>query len=130
MSGPSNPLYTVGRQSLVEGLAACLGDVEWASDAMARAVNNYLLDLGRTTATGVAARLSGLFNLGLDAPGSSDAALQLATLQALPSDTFDAVVREAWERVHGQDAPKGTGYIHFGGEVVLDTLRRLKPGKA
>jgi hypothetical protein len=96
---------------------------------MAAVINNYLLELTRTTVTGIAARLSGLFNIGLDAPGAQSAAIQLAALQSLSPEEFNSVVTQAWKKAHGKPAPTGPGYVHFRGEVLLDTLRRLKSAK-
>lgn len=124
-----NPIHEAGRLSMVAGLAVDLRGVEWGSPAMATAVNGYLLGLTRTTAAGVVARLSGLLNLGLDAAGSPGAALQLATLQAMPDDLFAETVAQAWEQANEKPPPEGPGYVHFGGEVVLDTLRRLKSAR-
>ena len=118
-----------GRLALVDGLAVDLKAVTWGSADMGRTINQYLIGLTRTTATGVIARISGLFNLGLDAAGSPGTALQLAALQGLSNVAWEDTVREVWEKANDKTAPPGPGYVHFQGEVLLDTLRRLKGEK-
>jgi hypothetical protein len=127
MSALREAMNEASRQSLVAGLAENLSDVAWGSEAMSVVINQYLWGLTRTTAAGIAARVSGLFDLGLDAAGSPQAALQLAALQGLTNEAWEDTVRDAWESANDTSAPPGQGYIHFRGEVILDTLRRIKP---
>ena len=117
----------MGRAALVAGLAQRLEGVAWGSRNMASVVNTYVVGLCRAAGGAILVRLSPLIDLGLDMADGASSAAQLAAVQQLSPEEFDAAVHDAWKQANKQDPPPGVGYRHFGGEVALEAVRRLRP---
>lgn len=123
----TNPMRELGRAALVTGLSKCLEGLQWGDPVMAKAVNTYLLNLGRTASMAIFVRLSPLVDMGLDVADGASAAAQLAALQSTARDNeFFGVVAEAWEQANGERPPEGQGYRDFIGESCLKGLGHLK----
>ncbi len=123
-------LRQLGRSALREGLTDAIRHKAWGSPDMAEAVNLYLMDLCKNTGLAILVRLSPLVDMGLDVADGTTAAAQLAAVQSLSAEDFSDIVRDAWTAANNQEPPAGDGYQHFQGEVILETLRRLKRKKA
>jgi len=117
----------MGRIALVDGLSQRLYEVEWGTDDLASVVNAYVMELCRKAGGAILIRLSPIIDLGLDVADGATSAAQLAALQSFDPRDFDVVVAEAWKKANNVDPPEGVGYRHFGGEVALATIRRLRP---
>ena len=117
----------MGRMALVDGLSQRMDEVEWGSQDLAAIVNVYVMELCKAAGGAILVRLSPIIDLGLDVVDGPSSAAQLAAVQGLSSDEFDDAIREAWKKANNEDPPEGVGYRHFGGEVALEAVRRLRP---
>ena len=116
----------MGKAAAQMGMAERLDDVEWGSQEMAAIVNLYIVGLCKSAGMSVLFRLSPLVDLGIDVNDGASSAAQLAAIQGLTADEFSDLIKDAWEQANSTKAPEAAvGYKHFGGEVIMEAVRRL-----